>query len=208
MAELLKPCNRPKAEVERLAASIRERIEAKLGFKDGDDLRSVVHRLGGTIEYRSAMDWDADDGSIEVRGRNDFVIRLPQETTVTRDRFTIAHELGHYFLHANQGERTGKAARSGMDERVEWEANWFAGELLMPRAAYAEAYKEHGGDLKPVAARFGVSVDAARVRRDVLGLDCGAAGAGERGVAARRLAVEPATVDERGLGRLDGAQTA
>lgn len=52
-----------------------------------------------------------------------------------RSRFTIAHEIGHYFLH-----RDGvKLCRMASDEKVvayidpEWQANTFASELLMPR---------------------------------------------------------------------------
>lgn len=50
-----------------------------------------------------------------------------------RDRFTIAHEIGHYMLHSGD---TISFARS--DEKIkayqnpEWQANTFAAELLVP----------------------------------------------------------------------------
>ncbi len=50
-----------------------------------------------------------------------------------RDRFTIAHEIGHFFLH---GDENVSFAR--LDETIfpfedpEWQANTFAGELLVP----------------------------------------------------------------------------
>jgi len=53
-----------------------------------------------------------------------------------RDRFTIAHEIGHYFLHKK--ERVSFARTMGLAEKLpafrnpEWQADAFAGELLAP----------------------------------------------------------------------------
>lgn len=53
-----------------------------------------------------------------------------------RDRFTIAHEIGHYFLHKK--ERVSFARSLGAAEKLpafkdpEWQASAFAGELLAP----------------------------------------------------------------------------
>ncbi|TVY00630.1 ImmA/IrrE family metallo-endopeptidase [Cohnella terricola] len=54
---------------------------------------------------------------------------------VPRDRFTVAHEIGHYFLHTPSRV----AFARGNDLRKvpaylnpEWQANTFAGELLAP----------------------------------------------------------------------------
>lgn len=53
-----------------------------------------------------------------------------------RDRFTLAHEVGHYFLHRK--ERVSFARNLGTAEKLqpfrdpEWQANAFAGELLAP----------------------------------------------------------------------------
>lgn len=52
-----------------------------------------------------------------------------------RDRLTIAHEVGHYFLHRPQSIALAKVSPG---ERIitycdpEWQANAFAGELLVP----------------------------------------------------------------------------
>lgn len=53
---------------------------------------------------------------------------------VGRDRFTIAHEIGHYFLHRNgfSFARTERQVPTYSDP--EWQANTFASFLLMPRA--------------------------------------------------------------------------
>lgn len=49
-----------------------------------------------------------------------------------RDRFTIAHEVGHYFLHRN-GHTYARIANVPTYCNPEWQANTFASMLLVPR---------------------------------------------------------------------------
>lgn len=81
-----------------------------------------------------------------------------------RDRFTLAHELGHLFLH--QGVTSyARAASSSINtphkpyEDSEWQADQFSAELLMP-------YELCRGCVTPdeIMFRFGVSYEAAKVR--------------------------------------------
>lgn len=157
------PCFLTKREVEELA----EQVGKLAGFEIGDDLTYIVERLGGRISYQNIDDWVDEDGSIFVHEEGDFDITLPHYTSPLRDRFTIAHELGHYFLHSNQGEIPIIAYRKGTG-RLEWEANWFAASLLMPRRDFEMALR--GDSLAAVASQFGVSIDAARVRKESLGV--------------------------------------
>lgn len=64
-----------------------------------------------------------------------------------RARFTVAHEIGHVILHAHEIRETmvnrgkdGLARRSDIKpyEDPEWQANAFAGSLLMPESAVRE----------------------------------------------------------------------
>lgn len=50
-----------------------------------------------------------------------------------RDRFTIAHEIGHYFLHCLYGNVSLCRAKENIKpyESPEWQADTFAGELLV-----------------------------------------------------------------------------
>lgn len=76
-------------------------------------------------------------------------------------RFTVAHEIGHYFLHT---DRSVVLARTSPNECIpaykdpEWQANCFAGELLMP----AELIK--GMSYKEVAQACQVSLTAAQTQ--------------------------------------------
>jgi hypothetical protein len=142
-------------------------VAKAFGYQPGGDLSGLVSRIGGKIEVGSPSEI-GEDGSLVSNGDGSFLIYLSPFTNELRDRFTIAHELGHLFLHANAGKKPLKVARAGRD-RPEWEANWFAAGFLMPeaefRAQVAESHSHAG-----VAAHFKVSTQAVRIRKLVLGI--------------------------------------
>lgn len=99
-----------------------------------------------------------------------------------RQRFTIAHELGHYLLHHNSKDLfldrdflvvkyRGKKVYSRSELRQESEANAFAASILMPKSLIiAELEKEEYSKLKEnelieeLAKAFDVSVHAMTYR--------------------------------------------
>ena len=127
-------------------------------------------RLGGFVHYIGAHDsFFENDGSLQVWGPGNFEIRISGLTGVERDRFTIAHEIGHYVLHSRGGKKPIRAARCGSD-RVEWEANWFASALLMPAADFRRTCEMYANNLSRVAARYLVSPKAAEIRMKALNI--------------------------------------
>jgi predicted transcriptional regulator len=128
------------------------------------DVSKLLKDLGGVLAY------EHDSESLHVRRRGDFTVFIPQFTSERRDRFTIAHELGHYFLHYLYPKDTAEKvfARGGRD-RAETEANVFASSLLMPTEEFAAAFEEFDGDSWKLSVRFDVSPAAADVRAQVLG---------------------------------------
>jgi hypothetical protein len=96
------------------------------------------------------------------------------DTPTHRQRFTIAHELGHWICHANGMEDAPTYCRSqdvsqDTDRSLEREANVFGAELLMPEAAVRTAWAAFA-DQDGLAARFGVSALAAQWRPYSFGL--------------------------------------
>jgi predicted transcriptional regulator len=171
------PTNAPKASVHAFA----EQVADRLGFGAGDPLEPLVAKLGGRIEYRAPVVSDQRlPESIVVENARKFTIFVASITSLERDRFTIAHELGHLFLHypivAQNHPGAAMAATRWVDEtdkvqqRAEWEANWFAAAFLMPSAKFQLAFVECGGSLGRVASRFGVSSPAAQIRAKTLSL--------------------------------------
>lgn len=75
-------------------------------------------------------------GQIAKEG-DDFVIRVNKYESRQRQRFTLAHELAHFFLHRDIIEKKGSIQdsilyRSGNSDVVEYEANSLAAEIVMP----------------------------------------------------------------------------
>jgi hypothetical protein len=92
-------------------------------------------------------------------------IAVNPNAPVTRVRFSIAHELGHFAFR-----RSGLSffGREGASERA---ANAFAAELLMPKPVVFSICGQLNRNCEPVrrwpdlvACRLGVSREAARVR--------------------------------------------
>lgn len=84
----------------------------------------------------------------------------------TRSKFTIAHELGHFFLHEDILRKKGKIISfrgnyQNMDETIEKEADLFAAELLMPKDIMYEIIKDESkNNLEYLSKHFGVSKPA------------------------------------------------
>ena len=160
-------------DIEELAHQWRTQALEKMG-KTGspprarDFLEWIVERFGGRIEVESPVNAVTDNsGSLRIRGKANFVIRLSPYTSPLRDNFTLAHELGHYFLHYDPDQ--GQVGKEVVFERYgsdifEREANRFAAALLMPKREFRDVFRKHRGDLYTVAGYFGVSVEAAKVR--------------------------------------------
>ena len=147
-----------------------EKVAAALEFQPGEALEAIVSRLGGKLEIGQLFEeGEYESGSIEVRGERDFTILLAYSTSPLRDRFTVAHELGHYFLHSMAGKNPLKVARAG-SHRVEWEANWFAASFLMPEQVMQAKHTEFDGLVYSMAHYFMVSTRAIEVRCKDLGL--------------------------------------
>jgi Zn-dependent peptidase ImmA (M78 family) len=159
-------CKAGKTHIDDFAS----KVAAKLGYAAGDPLEPIVTHLGGHIIYETLE--SLNPASIQVRKQGDFDIYLPLDTSPERDRFSIAHELGHYFLHFPETNNRAMYATRFGSTRVEWEANWFAAGFLMPAGEFKRLCLGFGGrrGLPAVARHFGVSLAAATARANALGL--------------------------------------
>jgi Zn-dependent peptidase ImmA (M78 family) len=113
-------------------------------------------------------------GAIEKRVGEDPVIYLNRNDSPNRQRFTCAHELGHYYLRTLQGDvayswvdRRDPAAASGQDPDEVY-ANRFGAALIMPKDAVQRLAP--GSDVVRLALYLQVSEDAMRFRLKNLGL--------------------------------------
>jgi hypothetical protein len=157
-------------------AAFGSQVSKLLAYKIGGDIRQSVEALGGNIKYAEYDDMISKDyGTIVVEGHREFTIHLPYFTSPLRDRFTIAHEIGHYILHSNLGAKKIRVPRRGRG-KTEWQANWFAAGFLMPEKEFKKSYNKASDSMNAddaiemLAAIYFVSTAAAKIRAKSLGL--------------------------------------
>ncbi len=165
--------------IARYAERIAEQHDAIDPETGHVDVHRLLEKLGGRLEIDDGTD------SLIIRGPHDFTVHVPTHTSRLRDRFAIAHELGHYFLHFRApdhlrvGAALSSASRTG-GGIADIQANVFASNLLMPATRFQAAFAAHDGDLARLACLFEVSRPATLVRAGYLGLDGCPAGSPER----------------------------
>jgi len=148
-------------------------------------LMQIAQAFGVTVQRQDLE--EEVSGILVVKGER-VVIAINGDHHPHRQRFTIAHELGHYLLHREASSvfidvTTVFFRDQRSSEGTEWqeiEANAFAAELLMPMAALTETLREQVGNhllnelddviIRRLAAQFSVSIQAITVRLARLGL--------------------------------------
>lgn len=132
------------------------------------DVYSVAEFLGLDVR-EEAMD-DELSGFIEPR-KAGWIIGVNTYHHPNRQRFTVAHEIGHFLLHKPTEKHVDVtfARRVGSKDPKEAQADRFAAELLMPEASVREAIGVGETSLERLAKRFNVSVLAAKYRVQSLG---------------------------------------
>lgn len=146
------------------------------------DPASVANRLGLTVRFEQFSD---DLSGVLMRKSEGTVIAVNTYHAPARQRFTIAHEIGHFVLQ-HKGDlfvdQTVLNRRDGRSsyaiDSQEIEANAFAAALLMPRQQVTDellSLMNSGGIeqrnlVKELARRFQVSDQAMSFRLMNLGL--------------------------------------
>lgn len=115
-----------------------------------------------------------DISGVLFRSSDGVVIGVNSRHAVQRQRFTVAHELGHFLLHEGDTVRYDRDYRISLRSDLssegtdieEIEANFFAASLLMPDRFLredprgAEMDVEDGKAIKAFANAYGVSAQA------------------------------------------------
>lgn len=144
------------------------------------DVKAIISELG--IAYAERWLSSGASGAI-VRSGDNFTIEINSMESLNRQRFTAAHELGHYLLHRDimgDGNRMhrhidtlyGGGEQSGdviFKRSHEIEANRIAAQILMPAQLVTKEH-EHTPDAATLATKFGVSKAAMEIRLKTLGL--------------------------------------
>lgn len=147
----------------------------------------ICNNLGIIVQETNQFD-DKISGLIYKDNENYYIL-VNAKHAPTRKAFTIAHELGHFYIHKSKLDNDSEIvstikskdfnipalARSSSvpipnDKYyiMENEANKFAADILMPENEFL-AKCEELNTIEDVAKYFGVSVSAASVRANQLG---------------------------------------
>ncbi|MGL5715062.1 MAG: ImmA/IrrE family metallo-endopeptidase [Paraclostridium sp.] len=144
----------------------------------------IANNLGIRVYAENFETYNGDkvSGAIVKHEDGTIEILVNENDTYERQRFTIAHELGHYFLHlknAPQYERVDMHRATGYSTNIpqEVEANNFAAALLMNETTVLKKFlvaKDFGlgvvGSIDYLSNQFGVSKQAMQYRLRNLGL--------------------------------------
>lgn len=156
--ESCKPLGVQKKAVYNFASAVAQENE-KVLREHGIEI--FIENEGGYLYYYNLDEMERISGTIIVDSlSHNFHIVLPRYTSERGDKFTIAHEYGHYLIHSGGGTRDIKANR-GESSIVETEANWFAAGFLMPTDLLKNS---EDLTIEAIAREFRVSYEAAEYR--------------------------------------------
>lgn len=102
------------------------------------DLNKVTSKLGVNITHQ---DLDDSVSGFFIKKNSKNIIGVNKNHPPLRNRFTIAHEIGHFILHSEKplfvdyykGSILFRSENQTKDYKIEREANRFAAALLMPK---------------------------------------------------------------------------
>ncbi len=133
------------------------------------DIAKLANELGITVRYEVMNEQISGKLNME-NGR--WIITVNSLHHPNRQRFTIAHELGHFMLHtATKSNFEDQAFFRGnsVSENGEKEANRYAADLLMPKDSFDNFVKNSSNNVGEIAQHFQVSSLAVRYRAKDLG---------------------------------------
>jgi len=161
-------------------SSYREIVEHLLTINGQHEppinVSNIAKNLGITV-LEATMPQQDISGFIAKQGDDKLYIYVNENEHINRQRFTIAHELAHYYLHYKDSEdilktkdgvldfvkyRNGQTYDSENNE--EREANALAAELLVPFNALKDLWNNGHTDVTYLAHVFAVSVEMMIIR--------------------------------------------
>lgn len=173
-----------------LNKAIKRKIESKVEeiLEDAKMLGPFAVDLFDVAERFEIRVIDKDLGNISgmsfMKNNQKYIVLNTRESKAERKNFTLAHEIGHMFLHhaepVSVSEGAGILLRdsnsSAGNDIKEIEANFFAASLLMPRSSIEKWVINKGTysylseeTLLDMATDFNVSIAAMSIRLSSLG---------------------------------------
>jgi len=143
------------------------------------NIEGIIRSLGVELDKKAELDDDIS-GQIEKLPDGSYKISVNKNDHYFRQRFTMAHELGHFLFHRSligDGVDDNKAYRStsqgrfyntNMTGKHETQANQFAASVLMPEPLVSKLHDEFGGNLEELSKNLQASKQAIKIRLDAM----------------------------------------
>lgn len=158
--------------INMIIEQIEKQAEKVLKDLNIKSLPIPVEDIAGSHQIKISRAPNSNFSGMLIRKDGHALIGVSSSEPFVRQRFTIAHELGHFFLHQNKDAfvdyRDNK--KEVMRSPREKQANMFAAALIMPRNLLLKDFRSIAKDglseydLQDLATRYGVSEDAMRFR--------------------------------------------
>ncbi|WP_048956946.1 ImmA/IrrE family metallo-endopeptidase [Enterobacter bugandensis] len=135
------------------------------------DVTELTKLLG--IQMRMEPMAGEESGCLKKDKMGQWIMIINSLQHPHRQRFTIAHELGHYIKHTIMQENFMDTTffRNEESNPMEHEANKFAAELLMPKKMFVHFIENVSKQVDDLAKHFQVSSMAVRIRAKQLGYE-------------------------------------
>lgn len=142
------------------------------------NIEAIIRGMGIELNKKAKLDSEIS-GQLKRLAANKFEISASASDHYYRQRFTMAHELGHYLLHAHligdgvddsvayRSEPNGEFFNENITATEETEANQFASRLLMPKSKITEIVTVDTSVME-TSKKFQVSNAAMRIRLTAL----------------------------------------
>ena len=148
-----------------IVTAYRLRRELEIPIHAYADLNKIASRLSIKIEHHDLG--EGIEGACKSDGLYRFIV-LKRNLESTKERFTLAHEIGHLLIHhASFLCDTDVLSMFRTHNSDEQEANDFAAELLIPSRACINILEKADLEIsviKQVAEQFGTSLAVASIK--------------------------------------------
>lgn len=151
----------------------------------------LIKDVNDIISAAKSNNWIDDKGNIDVKkvaeSKNIRLEYIPMESSISgylrqengewiigvnsihnpkRQRFTIAHELGHFYMHKDKNVDFEDTTffRNTDNSSIEYSANEFAANLLMPEDSIRKAIQTGTKNIEDLSSQFNVSIAAIKYR--------------------------------------------
>lgn len=169
------PMNSKKIMINEKIEILAEKVRKDLALKWlPEDMEKIIAKLGIKVKYAPSDEFSG----LLIRKDGSALIGVNNNESSVRQRFTIAHELGHFFLHPTQDAFVDYRdnLKGVIRNAKEREANMFAAAFLMPKSLIISDVNKLSkkgifeSEIKELASKYNVSKESMSYRILNLGL--------------------------------------